>query len=279
MAKETAITNVHLPDVLAAGMSSCVGRGAAPDNDSSRSLRRGLTLLDAVLDAGSDGIRVVDLCRSSGLERGTVHRLLSALIGSGYVMSLTRFRYGPGTRFATLVPRRAVPNTAIRLQPVQARVSGVSGDSAFAVVRQGPLSACIARQVGTHPVQVLSIQVGTRQPLGVGAAGLALLSALPAPDVASVIAANAPSLAAYGGMTPERMHLLVRATQERGWSVIGNHATRDVLAVGMAVTDAHGQPMAAVSIASTAIRMPRQRQQQIARWIREALADLLADGL
>ncbi len=42
------------------------------------------------------------------------------------------------------------------------------------------MSHCIARQVGTHPVQILVIQVGTRQPMGVGAAGLALLQ-LPSP--------------------------------------------------------------------------------------------------
>jgi DNA-binding IclR family transcriptional regulator len=279
MPKQTAIKNVHLLDVLTADLSNRVGRVSAPDDVSSRSLRRGLTLLDAVLDAGRDGIRVVELCRATGLERGTVHRLLSALISSGYVMALTRFRYGPGLRLAALVPSRAVPNTAVRLQPLLARVSGASGDAAFAVVREGSLSACIARQVGSHPVQVLSIQVGTRQPLGVGAAGLALLSALPALEVTAVIAANTPSLETYGGMTPERMHLLVRATQERGWSVIGNHATRDVLAVGMALNDANDRPVAAISVASTSVRMPRQRQQQIARWIREAIADLLPDGL
>jgi DNA-binding IclR family transcriptional regulator len=162
MGKQTAIVNVHLPDVSTADLSSGLSALPAPDDASSRSLRRGLALLDALLDAGPEGIRVVELCRVTGLERGTVHRLLSALIGSGYAKSSTRFRYGPGPRFAALVPLRAVPNAAVRLQPVLARVSGASGDAAFAVVREGPLSACIARQVGTHPVQVLSIQVGTR---------------------------------------------------------------------------------------------------------------------
>ena len=103
------------------------------------------------------------------------------------------------------------------------------------------------------------------------AAGLALLSALPDEDVATVIAANTPALNAYGGMTPDRMRLLVRTTRERGWSVIGNHATRGVLAVGMAVRNTQGEPIGAISVASTVERMPRERQQLIARWIREAL--------
>jgi hypothetical protein len=37
--------------------------------------------------------------------------------------------------------------------------------------------------------------------------------------------------------------------------------------------------VAAISVASTLDRMPRERQQLIARWMREALATLLADGV
>lgn len=255
-------------------------RPAAGDDAGSRTLGRGLDLLDAVLEAGSDGLRVVDLCRAVGLGRATVHRLLATLVEHGFVMQSVRFRYAPGPRLlARVAQSRGTPNAAIRLQPVLARVSAASGDAAFAIVRVGSLSTCIARHVGSHPVQVLTIQVGTRQPLGVGAAGLALLSALAQPECDAVVAANTPALGAYGGMTPERMNLLVRATRERGWSLIGNHATQGVMAVGMAVRDKQGQPVAAISVASTDARMPRERQQLIARWIREALAELLPQGL
>lgn len=202
-----------------------------------------------------------------------MHRLLATLVACGYVAPLARFRYGAGPR---LGPRAAPgqPNMAVRLQPVLERVSAAFGDAAFAIVRDGAQSHCIARQVGTHPVQIMVIQVGTRQPLGVGAAGLALLAALPDDQVKDIVAANAAALPAYGGMKPERMRLLVRATRERGWSVIGNHATRGVLAVGMAVRDARGEPVAAISLASTLPRMPRERQQLIARCMREVLAEV-----
>lgn len=223
--------------------------------------------------AGGEGIRVAALCRATGLGRAPVHRLLSTLQEAGYVACVERFRYAAGPRLTGAVTPSS-PNLAVRLQPVLERISAVCGDAAFAIVREGPLSHCIARQVGTHPLQVLVIQVGTRQPLGVGAAGLALLAALPDAQVGAIVAANAPELPHYGGMTPERMGILVRATRERGWSVIGNHATRGVLAVGMAVHNRHGDPVAAISVASTLARMPRDRQQLIARTIREALAGL-----
>ena len=249
------------------------------DDGGSRTLRRGLQLLDAVLQSGREGLRVVDLCRAVGLERATVYRLLATLLEGGYVARRGRFRYVAGPRLAVLTQPPSPPDLAVRLQPVLARVSKACGDAAFAIVREGQASHCIARQVGTHPVQMLVIQVGTRQPLGVGAAGLALLAALPEEDAAAAIAANTPVLGRYGGMTPERMEILVRATRERGWSVIGNHATEGVLAVGMAVMGRDGAPAAGISVASTMERMPRARQKLIVRWIREAISGLLPEGL
>ena len=249
------------------------------DDPGSRTLRRGLQVLDAVLAAGGEGLRVVDLCQATGLERAPVHRLLCTLLDSGYVARHGRFRYTAGPRLAAMAGAAGLPNMAVRLQPVLERVSAGCGDAAFAIVREGAQSHCIARQVGTHPVQILVIQVGTRQPLGVGAAGLALLAALPDAEVQAAMAANAPVLAQYGGMTPERMALLVKATRARGWSVIGNHATRGVLAVGMAVRNAAGEPVAAVSVASTLERMPGERQKLIARSIGDTLTALLPGGL
>ena len=271
--------NVHQVDVSKPARAPSAVRPERAEDASSRTLQRGLHLLDAVLDSGRDGRRVVDLCRATGLERATVHRLLATLVECGYVAAQGRFRYVAGPRLSVHVQRAASSDLAARLQPVLARVSAACGDAAFAIVREGAASHCIARHVGTHPVQVLVIQVGTRQPLGVGAAGLALLAALPDEEVAAAIAANAPDLARYGGMTADRMKILVRSTRERGWSVIGNHATRNVLAVGMAVLNRDGAPAAAISVASISERMPRDRQQLIARAMREALAALLPDGL
>lgn len=264
MSTRSTNQNVRSADVLPASSDS--------EEAGSRTLRRGLQLLDAILAAGPEGLRVVDLCRAAQLERPTVYRLLNTLIDTAYVSRQGRFRYVAGTRVARLAQVPQLSSLAARLQPVLAQVSAACGDAAFAVVRDGPLSHCIARQVGTHPVQILVIEVGTRQPLGVGAAGLALLAALPEAEVQRVIQANASVLAAYGGMTPERLRLLVRATRERGWSVVGNHATRGVLAVGMAVRDAQGTPVAGISVATTMARLPRQRQQLIARTMRAALA-------
>jgi DNA-binding IclR family transcriptional regulator len=251
----------------------------ATDDQGSRTLRRGLQVLDAVLSGGREGMRVADLCKEVGLQRATVYRLLAELKAAGYVSQQGRFLYLPGPRMTGLSAAADTPRIALRLQPVLAAISSACGDAVFAIVREGAISHCIARQVGTHPIQALLIQVGNRQPLGVGAAGLAMLAALPDAEVNRAIAANEHTMGAYGGMTPDRMRLLVRSARERGWAVIGNYATRGVLAVGVPVLDAKNEPVAALSVATTLSRMTRDRQRELARLIHEVLKRHFPNGL
>jgi DNA-binding IclR family transcriptional regulator len=244
-------------------------RAPAVDNDG-RTLRRGLLLLDTLLRAGDAGLRVAELCRASGLQRATVHRLLATLLDTGHVLRAGRYQY---TAAARREPQGADPSgLARRMAPVLARVSHACGDAAFAVVREGHSAWCIARHVGAYPVQILLVQVGARQPLGVGAAGLALLAALAEDEADAAINAHGMALARYGGMTPERLALLVRNTRERGWSVVGNHAVKGALGVGRTVRGAGGQPVAGISVAASTERMTRQRQRWIAGLMKDALA-------
>ncbi|MGN6653021.1 IclR family transcriptional regulator [Trinickia sp.] len=239
----------------------------------SRTLRRGLDVLAVVIRSGNDGIRVADICRCCELERATVYRILQTLIHAGYVETSGRYRYVAGTRINQWQADVALSQSQVahRLKTILQHVSGVTGDAAFAVVREGRMSSCIARAVGSHPVQILAVDVGMRQPLGVGAAGLALLAALPGEEADAIIAQHGDTLADYGNLSPNELHTLVRATRERGWSVIGNHAARGALGVGVAVCEEGGGPTAAISVAAPLERMSRQRQELIVNSIRAAL--------
>lgn len=241
-----------------------------PDSEGSgpRILRRGLKVLGVLRQAGAAGMHVVDIARAAGMQRSTVYRYLDVLVEEGYAL---RESGAPRWRVAELgVMMAGDPHAqAVRsLRPLLRQVSDVSGDSAFLICRAANDSLCLHREVGNYPVQVLAVTVGHRQPLGVGAAGLALLGALPAAEADEVVMQNEQALRAYGGMTVAQMRRLVENTRGRGWAVVGNAAVPGVLGVGMALCDAGGYPRLAVSVSSLISRMQAPRQRSIAELIR-----------
>ena len=264
-------TGESLPQALHTKRRQRTNQHREEGGEGCRTLKRGLDVLDLLSKAGAEGMRVVEICKTLGLERAPVYRLLSTLLEVGYASRSGRYHY-TATSKLTFPARETVDRAlAIKLQPVLEEISERLGDAVFLVVREANISHCIARQLGTHPVQVLPISIGNRQPLGVGAAGLALLAALAEDEIFRSMHQSALVLEQYGGMTTARLKILLGATQERGWSVVANHATRGVLGVGVAVLSKAQAPIAAVSVASTVERMPKDRQRLTAHTILEVL--------
>lgn len=236
-----------------------------------QTLRRGLQILAVLRGAGLAGMRIPEIAEATGIQRTSVYRFMDALEALGCVAR------DPATRRYCVTQDWAVQVDPLQQETEKARralrrISDRTGDSAFLVCRSGNDSLCIHREVGQYPVQILAVDTGHRQPLGVGAAGLALLAALPSDERTEIIEQNASRMLAYGGMTVEQMQLLVKTTRDRGWSVVGNAAVQGAIGVGVAMSDAQGRPILAVSVSSTIDRMPSTRQKTIAEWIARELS-------
>ena len=95
-----------------------------------------------------------------------------------------------------------------------------------------------------------------------------MLAALPVDEAEAVLAQNQSVLRSYGNMTVARMRLLMSATRDRGWSVVGNAAVPGVLGVGVALRDEQGYPRSAISVSCILDRMPASRQRSVAETIR-----------
>lgn len=233
--------------------------------------RRGLEVLESLRLAGEQGLTIPEIVSAVGMQRSTTYRFLDVLVGFGCVTRdpLTR-RYTVTAAWAA--PERSHEAVVEHAKKALRRISDLTGDSAFLICRAGADSLCIHREVGSYPLQVLTVSAGHRQPLGVGAAGLAFLAALPQEEVSVLIEQNKARLGAYGGMTAEQLQLLVNTTRDRGWSIVGNTAVQGVLGVGVALRDLSGRPLLAISVSSVIDRMPVARQKTIADWIAGSLA-------
>ena len=70
--------------------------------------------------------------------------------------------------------------------------------------RTGLDTLCVSRRLGGFPIQVLSIEVGARRPLGVSSAGVAILAAMPTREARTILARNATRFSSYSKSSASR---------------------------------------------------------------------------
>lgn len=241
------------------------------DKASSKTFVRGLQIMEALHGAGSDGLKITDIAARTGIQRTTIYRFLDVLVNQGYVHPPTEERLFVfnGARFTSDLPNEYCFE---RFKHVLQRISEQTGDSSFLVRRDKGDSWCVHREVGSYPLQVLAVTIGHRQPMGVGAAGLALLANLQKEDVKEILDMNENKLSRFGGMTRPQMERLIKSTLERGWSAVGNAAVPGILGVGVPITRRSGHPLFAISVSSVIERMPLKRQRFIVDLINRELA-------
>src|SRR5690625_2511227 len=239
-----------------------------------KTIIRGMIIMDALHKAGGRGLKIPDIAKRTGVQRTTVYRYLDALVQMDYV------HVNPQTQAYVFNQSRFTPFMSDdayldALKSCLRQISAITGDSSFLVRRDNGDSLCLHRELGSYPVQVLAVNIGHRQPLGVGSAGLALLSQLREDDIKAILALNAPRLAGYGGMTRAQMEHLIAATRERGWAVVGNAAVSGILGVGVSVRHARVSPAFAICVSSVLERMPLKRQREVVDVIRQQISKAL----
>lgn len=225
-----------------------------------QSLDRAIELLRLISAEHKSGARLSALVAASGLAQPTVHRLLKQLVEGGLVMQDAQRRYRLG-HFAYELGLVASTHFHLRDQcaPYLARISAETGDTAFLVVRSGADSFCLDRQSGSFPIQVLTVEVGKRRPLGIGGGGLALLSFMPPDELPDVLERIEPHLHAYGGLTRETLLGLIQTARAQGYASITNYAVAGVTSIGVPIRDRGGVVIGAISVSAMTARMqPRE---------------------
>jgi len=140
-------------------------------------------------DAAHEGLRLSDVMRSTGLSNGTTHRLLEGLVEHGLAdLKADSGRYFLGMKIFSW--SKSASNRfglAERVAPALQRLADQTNDTAYFMLRVDDDSLCLDCREGNFPIKTISVRVGNRWPLGVGAGGLALLAFLPDNDIAQII--------------------------------------------------------------------------------------------
>ncbi len=145
---------------------------AAGGRESSLTLDRGLALLQAVADSESEAPTISDLATAIGASRAAVYRLLVPLQERGLVRrDGSKVRLGLGL---LQLAARVTPQLRLAALPSLRELAEAVGATAHLTVADGDEAQAIAVVEPSWTTYHVAYRVGTRHPLGRGAAGKAI---------------------------------------------------------------------------------------------------------
>ena len=214
---------------------------ASRRSEGTQSIARALSLLRVVATGGSAGLGLSEIAALSQLSRPTVHRILSVLVAEGVVEQRPKTRrYALGVELQHLALSRTARAPLLKVaERSLGEIAAAIGDTVFLTLRSNLDTICVARRLGSYPIQVLVLNVGDRRPLGVSSAGLALLSTLPEPDAARILADNEVRIRSHG-TTPAAALDQVRHARERGFAFRSPGLVPGTRAVSVAIPSGGG---------------------------------------
>ena len=233
----------------------------------SQTVDRALALVQLVAAQSGHGTRLSELAVASGLDRATTYRLLVSLTNRGFLDqdSATK-RYRLGLEFFALA---ATASNQIDLGAVARSVLKVlaeeSDDTAMFCVRSGQSLFCVDVEFGGFPVKAVPMDIGSHRPLGAGSASLAILSAMPDYEVASVLKRSAARLAEVPNQDPEAIRLAVEECRARGYAVAPEDCVGRIIGMAVAITSRTGRPLGALCLAGIPERLLPERLPELAR--------------
>jgi DNA-binding IclR family transcriptional regulator len=234
-------------------------------------IRRALSVLRILAAGRENGLPLAEVVQATALTRPTVHRIVHVLIEEGIVeRNAGTGRYAIGRQVSELaLARQSRSPLLIAAEPHLAKVSAHLGDTLFLTVRTGLDTLCVARRIGAYPIQVLSIEVGARRPLGVSSAGIAILAALPAPDARKIVAANQVRFEAYRTDASSVLGQ-VQAARRLGYSLRDIGLVQGTKSLSACIRGPDGQPAAAITTSAIRNRLNPRREADVAETLLDA---------
>lgn len=242
---------------------------AVEPRSGTQSIERAVTMLRVIASKGRRGMRIAEVTSTAGLSLSTCFRMLQCLQNEGLVDKDEHTRkYTLGSLVYELgLLARPRYRLSELCDPALHALAESTRETVYLSERSGLEAVCTARTMGDYPIKALTLDVGIRRPLGVGAGGLAILGVMDPDEAATLVATNASRYEAFGGLTAANLLIAIDETRQRGYSFLDSVATPGAGALGVALP-AHG-PLAAISVAAISGRLPPERRDKIAALIRE----------
>ena len=235
-----------------------------------QTLDRAVAVLKALAVRSVTGWRLTDLAAHCGLDNATAYRILQCLQRHRLARQHGSNRhYAPGPMLYELglaFPALAEFQTAGR--PTLARLARQLRGVAFLYLRSDEDFVCIARADAAR-LRGLSVDVGTRRPLALSAAGIAILLALPPEESERILQSNMVAVRRFGDVRVRAVEEAIRRSRRAGLGLILGDIVPGFWSFGVPVLDGGGFPFAALGATGRAENYSTEQIPRIAELLRK----------
>lgn len=258
-------------------MVTCVGivMTRTESENGLRGINRFMSVLKLVAASQEAGLRAADIASELRLSYTTTYRILQALLQEEAVEKTSdgkRYCIGPEVSLLGLA-RTGHFSLRTRAMENMLNVRVEFGETCYLTVRSQLDSVCIHREIGTSTRKVLSIDVGSRRPMGVVVGSIAYLSLLPVDMAEKIILANSDRYPRHQLHIAEVMARVEQA-RKHGFAYADPGLQPSTRSVSVAIAGADGMPLGALSVVAVSKNMEPARRDQIAAMLKEEVSDI-----
>jgi IclR family acetate operon transcriptional repressor len=242
-----------------------------------QSVERAFALLQALSEAGPEGLTVSELARTGGVSKSAAYSILQTMLAHRYVADsgsgMSR-RYRLGMALARLgdvvVSQIALRDVAM---PVLRSLTNATGLTSRAAVLDAPYAIVVGRVDVPNATIRFAASLGKREHLHSSAVGKAMLSTLdPAEITAIVEEAGLPGKTSKTITDPAALLRDLALVTDRGYAVDDEEDSDGVFCVGAAVRNHAAECVGAISVTDIKLDLPAWRVHQIGEMVAEHAA-------
>jgi IclR family acetate operon transcriptional repressor len=246
-----------------------------------QSVERAFGLLEALAEAGPDGMTLSELGRAVGVSKSAAYAILQTLLAGGFVADsgagMSR-RYRLGMALARLgdVVVSQIALRDVALPVLRSLTAAVALPSRVAVLDE-PYAIVIGRVDAPGSSVRFAANLGKREHLHCSAVGKAMLAALPDAQVREIAAAaGLPGHTERTLTDVDSLLAEVDAVRRRGYATDDEEDAPGVFCVGSAVFDHGGHCVGAISATGLKSEVRPARIEQLGQTVREHAARISA---
>ncbi|MEO2104749.1 MAG: IclR family transcriptional regulator [Actinomycetota bacterium] len=222
------------------------------------------------------GATLGELAAAADVPTATAHRLLSALEAEDLVRTTDNHAYHLGS-YCLVLGSTYLADIDLRTEarPVLERLVEETGETAHLGVLSGTSMVYVDKVDTSHPVRMYS-RVGAVSPVYCTGMGKAILAWADDSTMARIVDSGLERRTPNTITDPARLRAEMERTRDRGFSIDDIENEDGIRCAGAAVLGADGLPLAAISVAGPASRLPEARLYEIGDMVASAAQELSA---